>query len=85
MLAKGALAYGFSTDLWPVPRIVKVVETGWGVTYSETAIWRTLKRQGLSWQRPRCQAREKNLMAVRKWRLRFWPRHRRKPDGEEPS
>ncbi len=85
ILAKGALAYGFSTDLWTIPRIVKVAETQWGVSYSQTAIWRMLKRQGLSWQRPRRQAREKNLTQVRNWRRRSWPRYKKKPDGEGPS
>ena len=85
ILRKGALSYGFSTDLWTIPRIVKVVETEWRVSYSETAIWRMLKRQGLSWQRPRRQAREKNLTEVRNWRRRSWPRFKKKPDAEEPS
>ena len=85
ILAKGALAYGFSTDLWTIPRIVQVAETQWGVRYSETAMWRMLKRHGLSWQRPRRQAREKNLVAVRNWRRRSWPRYKKKPDGEGPS
>ena len=65
---KGALRYGFSTDLWTIPRIVKVAVAEWGVIYSETAIWRMLKRQGLSGQRLRRQAREKNLTHVRIWR-----------------
>jgi len=85
MLAKGALAYGFSTDLWTIPRIVKVAEAQWGVRYSETAMWRLLKRHGLSWQRPRRQAREKDLLKVRNWRNRSWPRYKKKPDGGEPS
>jgi len=85
ILAKGALAYGYSTDLWTIPRIVKVAEAQWGVRYSETAMWRMLKRHGLSWQGPRRQAREKDLQKVRNWRTRSWPRYRKKPDSEEPS
>jgi transposase len=84
MLARGALAYGYSTDLWTIPRIVKVAEAQWGVRYSETAMWRMLKRHGLSWQRPRRQAREKDLQKVRNWRTRSWPRYKKKPDAEEP-
>lgn len=84
ILAKGALAYGYSTDLWTIPRIVKVAEAQWGVRYSETAMWRMLKRHGLSWQRPRRQAREKDLQKVRNWRTRSWPRYKKKPDSEEP-
>jgi transposase len=84
ILAQGALAYGFSTDLWTIPRIVKVTEARWGVRYSETAMWRMLKRHGLSWQRPHKQAREKDLQAVKNWRRRSWPRYKKKPDVEEP-
>ncbi len=79
ILAKGALAFGFSTDLWTIPRIVEVAESEWGHRYSETAIWRMLKRQGLSWQRPRRRAREKNLTEVRNWRRRSWPRYKKRP------
>ncbi len=53
ILREGALSYGFSTDLWTITRIVKAAEAEWGVSYSETAIWRMLKRQDLSWQRLR--------------------------------
>lgn len=85
LLAKGALAYGFSTDLWTIPRIIQVTQSEWGVRYTESAMWRLLKRHGLSWQRPRRQAREKDLQKVQNWRTRSWPRYKKKPDGEEPS
>ena len=82
LLAWGALAYGFSTDLWTTPRILQVTETEWGVRYTLTAMWRLLNRHGLSWQRPRRQAREKDLRAVRNWRQRSWPRYKQKPASE---
>ncbi|MHB8351336.1 MAG: winged helix-turn-helix domain-containing protein [Thermoplasmata archaeon] len=65
LLARGALSFGFSTDLWTIPRILQVTEAAWGVRYTSTAMWRLLKRHGLSWQRPRRQAREKDLRAVK--------------------
>lgn len=77
ILAKGALAYGFSTDLWTIPRIGNVVPAEWGIRYSHTAIWRLLKRHGLSWQKPRRRAREKDLRAVRNWTKRSWPRYKK--------
>ena len=84
MLARGALSYGFSTDLWTIPRILEVTETAWGVRYDKSAMWRILRRQGLSWQRPSRQAREKNLNAVKNWKPRSWPRYKKKPAGGEP-
>ncbi len=85
LLARGALSYGYSTDLWTVPRIVQVVRRAWGVGYSKSAMWLILKGHGLSWQRPRRQAREKDLRAVESWRRRSWPRYKKKPDGGGPS
>jgi len=84
LLARGALSFGFSTDLWTIPRILQVTEKEWGVRYTPTAMWRLLKRHGLSWQRPRRQAREKDLRKVRNWRQRSWPRYKKKPAVEEP-
>ncbi|MGI0128634.1 MAG: winged helix-turn-helix domain-containing protein [Thermoplasmata archaeon] len=85
ILAKGALAYGFSTDLWTIPRIAKVTQAEWGTRYSSTEIWRLLKRHGLSWQKPRRQAREKDLRAVRNWTRHSWSRYKKKPDDSAPS
>jgi len=84
ILARGALSYGFSTDLWTIPRILDVTETKWGVRYDKSAMWRLLRRHGLSWQRPSRRAREKNLVAVKNWKQRSWPRFKKKPAGDEP-
>ena len=84
ILARGALSYGFSTDLWTIPRILDVTEAEWGVRYDKSAMWRLLKRHGLSWQRPSRQAREKNLVAVRNWKQRTWPRLKKKPTDDGP-
>jgi transposase len=58
ILAKGAMAYGYGTDLWTLPRLVDVVEKEWGVRYSQSGLWGILKNHNISWQRPRRQARE---------------------------
>ena len=84
ILARGALAYGFSTDLWTIPRILDVTEAEWGVRYDDSAMWRILKRHGLSWQRPSRRAREKNLVAVKNWKQRTWPRLKKKPTEDAP-
>ncbi len=83
LLARGALSYGFSTDLWTIPRILEVTEAEWGVRYDKSAMWRLLKRHGLSWQRPSRQAREKNQVAVKNWKQRSWPRYKKKPADDE--
>jgi transposase len=84
ILSRGALAYGYSTDLWTIPRVVQTLQREWGVRYSQSATWLILKGHGFSWQRPRRQAREKNLQRVESWKHRSWPRYKKKPDAAEP-
>jgi transposase len=59
LLARGALPYGYSTDLWTVLWIVQRVHREWQVSDSKRAMWLILKGHGLSLQRPRRQARER--------------------------
>ncbi len=61
--AKGALAYGFSTDLWTIPRIIQVTEAEWGVRYTDSAMWRLLQRHGLSWASAPAPGRERRISA----------------------
>lgn len=84
ILSRGALSYGYSTDLWTIPRVVETLQREWGVRYSQSATWLILKGHGFSWQRPRRQAREKNLPRVESWKRRSWPRYKKKPDAAEP-
>ncbi|MGA7924001.1 MAG: winged helix-turn-helix domain-containing protein [Thermoplasmata archaeon] len=66
ILARGAMAFGYQTDLWTLRRISDVLEKEWGVPYTKSGSWVLLKRSGYSWQRPSRQAREKDLVKVAK-------------------
>lgn len=84
ILARGALSYGFETDLWTLPRMAMVLEKEWGVRYSRSGVWLLLKNHGFSWQRPQRQAREKDLVKVARWKRYTWPRLKKKPaNGEQ--
>jgi len=69
LLKEGALAAGFSTELWTAPRI----ETKFSVKLVPTSVWRLLGRLGWSVQRPTGQARERDERAVRTWKAKRWP------------
>ena len=84
LLARGAQSFGFDTDLWTTERIADVLAKEWGVHYTNVGVWKILKAQGFSWQRPRRQAREKDLRAVQNWTRHSWPRFKKKPGAEEP-
>ena len=73
LLKEGALAAGFSTELWTAPRIAQLIETKFSVKLVPTSVWRLLGRLGWSVQRPTGQARERDERAVRAWRAKRWP------------
>ncbi|MDG6910468.1 MAG: winged helix-turn-helix domain-containing protein [Nitrososphaerota archaeon] len=85
ILARGALAFGYQTDLWTLRRLARVLEKEWGVRYTKSGTWVLLKRSGYSWQRPSRQAREKDLVKVARWKRYTYPRLKKKPPSAGPS
>jgi transposase len=73
ILKAGALAAGFGTELWTVPRIRQLIEERFGVSMVSTSVWRLLGRLGWSVQRPAGQARERDERAIRTWKQKRWP------------
>jgi transposase len=72
-LKAGALAAGFGTELWTVPRIGQLIKERFGVSMVSTSVWRLLGRLGWSVQRPAGQARERDERAIRTWKQKRWP------------
>lgn len=73
ILKAGALAAGFGTELWTVPRIGQLINERFGVSMVSTSVWRLLGRLGWSVQRPAGQARERDERAIRTWKQKRWP------------
>ena len=73
-LRQGAEAYGFSTELWTLPRVARVIEEITGIRYHPGHVWRILR--GLNWtlQRPTRKAKERDEAAIRRWVAEDWPR-----------
>lgn len=78
-LVRGAIAHGFSTDLWTCPRIAKLIRRRYGVRYHVDHLPHLLKRLGFSVQRPERTARERDEKAIRTWIERDWPRLKKRP------
>jgi transposase len=72
-LKAGALAAGFGTELWTLPRIRTLIEERFAVKLTEPSVWRLLRSLGWSVQRPTGQARERDEKAIRTWKARRWP------------
>lgn len=74
ILVDGAAKYGFDTDLWTIPRVVKVARQEFGVRLHRSNVHRTLRRMGFTWQKPARRARERDEEAVQTWVRTEWPR-----------
>ena len=73
-LVRGPVAYGYTTDLWTLPRIAQVIEQTTGVHYHPGHVWKLLRQMGWSLQRPATQAKERDEAAIRRWRKTTWSR-----------
>src|SRR5712691_6980808 len=59
-LARGALANGYLTDVWTLPRVAEVIEHVTGVSYHPGHVWYILRDQlDWTWQRPARRATER--------------------------
>jgi transposase len=72
-LKAGALAHGYSSDLWTLRRVGKLIEALTGQRYCESGVWRLLKRLSFSSQRPTGRAMQRDDAAVRQWKTKRWP------------
>jgi len=79
ILLKGALAWGFSTDLWTQKRVAQVIEKEFGVEYHPNHLWRFLIHLGWSCQKPEKQARERNQANIDHWKRWIWPHIKKSP------
>jgi len=72
-LLKGATAHGYSTDLWTLSRVAEVIERTFGVRYHPAHVWKILRGEGWSCQKPERRARERDEDAIEQWREKRWP------------
>ena len=73
LLLKGAKAHGFSTDLWTLPRVAEFIDRTFGIRYHPAHVWKVLRGEGWSCQKPERRARERDEEAIEKWRKERWP------------
>lgn len=79
LLLKGATAHGFGTDLWTLPRVAAVIARTFGVTYHPAHVWKILRGEGWSCQKPERRARERDEAAIQRWRVERWPHIKKRP------
>jgi transposase len=80
-LKRGALAAGFTSELWTLPRIGMLIKERFGVQFSQSSVWRLLQQLGWSVQRPTGRARQRDEVAIRTWKEKRWPAIKKSPRG----
>jgi transposase len=71
-LLKGAIACGYSTDLWTLDRIINTIKNKTGVVYSESGAWRLLRKLGFSCQKPVTRAIQRDEEKIAHWKKYRW-------------
>lgn len=81
-LKAGAVAQGYSNELWTLRRISALILKTTGKRASQTEAWRLLRRMGWSPQKPIRQARERSEETITQWKEQKWPEICRKAKDE---
>jgi transposase len=85
LLKGGALAAGFGTELWTLPRMRTLIAQRFSVSLTEPSVWRLLRALGWSVQRPSGQARQRDEKAIRTWKAKRWPELKNSQRGKDES
>ena len=85
VLKQGAMAAGYATELWTLPRIGALIEERFGEKLATSSVWRTLGRMGWSVQRPSGKARERDERAIATWKSKRWPSLKKSQRGSDES
>jgi transposase len=84
ILLKGALAQGYTTDLWTTSRIATVIRKTFRVTYHPDHVGRLLHQLQWTHQKPETRALERDQAAIERWTRVEWPRVKKTPGGWAP-
>lgn len=72
-ILKGPKALGYSTDLWTLERIGKVIKNISKADYHPGHVWKILISLGFSCQKPETRARERDEQGIKEWKLQTFP------------
>jgi transposase len=85
LLLRGAMASGYSTQLWTTARIAEVIRKRFRVEYHRDHVGRLMHRLGWSHQKPQKRALERDEGKIRKFLREEWPRVKKTPRGWVPT
>jgi transposase len=81
-IVEGPVAHGYTTAVWTLPRIAKLIRQRTGQHYHPAHVSKVLRLLGFSCQRPSRRAIERNEEQIAHWKRVAWPRIKKKPGGK---
>ncbi len=84
LLLRGAIAHGFSTELWTIARVALVIQEHCRVRFHRSHVARLLHELGFSCQKPERRALERDEARIEDWKRRQWPRVKKTLRGWVP-
>jgi transposase len=83
-LRKNPRSFGFATELWSGPRVAKLIQRKFGVSYHPRYINEWLTGHNFSPQKPQKRARERDDKLIDHWLRHDWPRIQNARAGNVP-
>ncbi|MGH8612118.1 MAG: winged helix-turn-helix domain-containing protein [Gammaproteobacteria bacterium] len=84
-LLKGAMANGFSTELWTAARVASLIGKAYRVHFHRSHVARVLHELGFSCQKPERRALERDEARIDEWKRKDWPRVKKTLRGWVPT
>jgi transposase len=85
LLLKGAMANGFSTELWTTRRVGSLIEQHCAVRFHRSHVARLLHDLGFSCQKPERRALERDEEKIEQWKRKRWPQVKKTLRGWVPT
>ena len=74
LLDAGARAAGFDSERWTLPRVQRLIEREFSVSYHARSLSAFLRQRGWSRQQPASQDKRRDEELIRAWLTKDWPR-----------
>ena len=81
LLCQRAVAHGHGTVRWTLPPVADLIVRTFGVHYHPAHVWKVLRGERWSCQKPERRARERDDAAIERWRTERWPHIKKRPAG----
>ena len=84
-LLRGAMANGFSTELWTCARVAILIQKQCRVRFHRSHVARLLHDLGFSCQKPERRALERDEAQIEEWKRKDWPQVKKTLRGWVPT